>query len=170
MDGFDPAWRAGSILYATDDELHRIQPDGTGHESITTGFADSSPSGGPGVTAFVRTQGGDDDIWLIVDGETINVTATDQTPENLRLDLYYVCGGQSMPIAVALTPEVTGATTASFETNYDPSLSCAGGTIKASLTDGFLRTTTTGHGRARRHRIRSRLWPPPTARRSARRI
>ena len=150
VEGFDPAWRSGSILYATDDELHRIQPDGTGDEIITTGFADSSPSGGPGVTAFVRTQGGDDDVWLIVDGETINVTASDATPENLRLDLYYVCGGQSMPIAVALTPEVTGATTASFQTNYDPSLSCAGGTIKASLTDGFLRTTTHGPGRAGR--------------------
>ncbi|HYI23501.1 MAG TPA: hypothetical protein VEX62_12810, partial [Candidatus Limnocylindrales bacterium] len=144
VDGFDPAWRSGSLLYGIDGEIHRIQPDGTGDETITSGSDfDYDPSGAPGVTAFVRTSdGGDDDVWLLVDGETVTVTATDQTPENLRLDLYYVCGGQSMPIAVALTPDVTGATTASFQTNYDPSLSCAGGTIEAALTDGFLRTTT----------------------------
>ena len=47
-----------------------------------------------------------------------------------------------MPIAVALAPDTFGANTANFETNYDPSLSCAGGTITAALTDGFLRTTT----------------------------
>jgi CSLREA domain-containing protein len=142
VNGSDPAWRGGSILYSTDGEIHSILPDGSGDETITSSFPDSSPAGAPGVTAFVRTQGGDDDIWLIVDGDTVNVTATDQTPENLRLDLFYVCGGQSMPIAVALTPDTTGVTTANFQTNYDPSLSCAGGTIEAALTDGFLRTTT----------------------------
>jgi CSLREA domain-containing protein len=147
VDGFDPAWRAGSILYATDDELHQIQPDGTGDETITTGFADSSPSGGAGATAFVRTQG-DDDIWLIVDGDTVNVTGTDldSPPQNLRLDLFYVCGGQSMPIAVGLRDEQAAGTTANFQVNFDPSLSCGGGTIKASLTDGFLRTNSAGPG------------------------
>ena len=140
--GYDPAWQSGSILYGTDDELHRIQPDGTGDQVITTGFIDSSPSGAPGVTAFGRTQGGDTDIWLITDGDTINVSASDQTPANLRLDLFYVCGGQSMPIAVGLRDEDAAGTTANFEVNFDPSLSCAGGTIEAALTDGFLRTTT----------------------------
>ena len=109
MAGSDPAWRAGSILYATGGEIHRIQPDGSGDETITSDFVDSSPAGAPGVTAFVRTaDGGDDDIWLIVDGQTVAVSASDQNPENLRLDLYYVCGGQSMPIAVGLARRSDG--------------------------------------------------------------
>ena len=105
VEGCDPAWRSGSILYATDDELHRILPDGTGDETITTGFADSSPSGAPGVTAFVRTAGRRRRHLAPrrrLDGQRHGQRRRRRT--NLRLDLYYVCGGQSMPIAVGLTP------------------------------------------------------------------
>jgi len=142
VEGSDPAWRGGSILYETADEIHSILPDGNGDTTITSGFTDAQPAGGPGVTAFARTQGSDTDVWLLLDGSTVNVTATDANPGNLRLDVYYVCGGQAMPIAVGIQPFQTAGTTANFQTNYDPSLSCSGGTIEVALTDGFLRTTT----------------------------
>ena len=167
VEGSDPSWQADSLLYATADELHRIKPDGTGDETITTGFTDAEPAGGANVVAFVRTQGGDDDVWILREGQTVEVTATDQVPENLRLDLYYVCGGQAMPIAVGITPAETSGTTATFTSNYDPSLQPRGWTITAALTDGFLRQRPRRARDSRSLRSPSRRWRPRTDLRSA---
>jgi hypothetical protein len=66
----------------------------------------------------------------------------------MRLDLFLDCGAgkPKLPIAVGLKPASTGTTTATFSYNYDPSLACPNGTLKAIGNDGFTSTgfTTTG--------------------------
>jgi CSLREA domain-containing protein len=144
-DGDDPFWGPAGILYAVDGQIHSIAPDGSADQVLTDGEAfDGEPAAGLGVIGFTRQPGeSPGDIFLIRTGSaTVTVTASDETPDQLRLDLYYACGGQVLPIAVGITPDQTAGTTASFQINFDPSLSCAGGEILAALTDGFLRTIT----------------------------
>ncbi len=142
-DGDEPAWGPGGILFVAGNAIRIVQPDGTGNEAVTPGDEfDGSPTSGPGVIGFVRDVEGDLEVFLISDSQTVSVLAGDDVPEDLRLDLYYACGGQIMPIAVGLLPSSTGAATASFQYNFDPSLSCSGGEILAALSDGFSRSVT----------------------------
>ncbi|HET8786066.1 MAG TPA: NosD domain-containing protein, partial [Candidatus Limnocylindrales bacterium] len=142
-DGDDPYWAADGVLYTIGGDVHRIQPDASGDEAVTDDTAgDEQPAAGAGVVAFVRAPGSDAEVFVLRSGGSVNVTASDEIPGDLRLDLYYACGGEILPIAVGITPDQTGATTASFVVNFDASLSCAGGEILAALTDGFLRTVT----------------------------
>jgi hypothetical protein len=142
--GDDPFWGAAGILYAVDGHIHSIAADGTDDQVVTDDDTfDSQPAAGLGVVGFARDGDGESEIYLIRSGAaTVTVTGSDETPENLRLDLYYACGGQVLPIAVGITPAQTAGTTASFQVNFDPSLSCAGGEILTALSDGFLRTVT----------------------------
>ncbi|MEO8510688.1 MAG: CSLREA domain-containing protein [Chloroflexota bacterium] len=141
-DGDDPFWSSDGVLYTAAGHVNRVQPNGSGDEVITTDEVDDEhPAAGLGVIGFVRSVE-DADVYLIRAGGTVNVTASDEIPADLRLDIYYSCGGEILPIAVGITPDQTSATTASFKVNFDPSLSCADGEILAALTDGFLRSTT----------------------------
>jgi CSLREA domain-containing protein len=82
--------------------------------------------------------------------EPVTVTATDDHPADLRVDLFLDCGAgkPKLPVAVALKPDSVAGTTASFSYNYDPSLACPNGTLKAVGTDGFSSTGFTTAGSA----------------------
>lgn len=93
--------------------------------------------------------------------ETVNVNATDDHPADMRLDLFLDCGAgkPKLPVAVALKPDSVGTTSASFSYNYDPSLACPNGTLKAIGNDGFTSTGFVAQGstpsiQARTHRVR----------------
>jgi CSLREA domain-containing protein len=142
-EGDDPFWSLDGILYSVAGGVRRIQPDGSGDEAITEeGTGDQQPTAGLGVIGFVHAADSDEEIFLIRAGGQVTVSATDEAPADLRLDLYYACGGEILPIAVGITPDQTGTTTATFKVNFDASLSCAGGEILAALTDGFQRAVT----------------------------
>ncbi len=142
-EGDEPFWGDDGILSTLNGGIRRTQPDGTGDEQITDGFDHVSPTSGGGIIGFSAVgDSSDADIYLISGVNTIIVSATDDIPEDLRLDLYYSCGGQVMPIAVGLLPSQSSGQTASFQYNFDASLSCSGGEILAALSDGFSRTTT----------------------------
>jgi hypothetical protein len=74
----------------------------------------------------------------------ITVTATVSTPgdpNNLRVDIFYDCGGALFPIDVAILPNVISTTEARFVANFDAAfrLSCgeAPGKFTVVATDGF---------------------------------
>ena len=78
------------------------------------------------------------------DQQTVTTTAGDDQPSDLRLDLIYSCpAGDNYPVAVGERPESVTATTASFVTNFDASLACAGGTLSAVVNDGFSQAAPT---------------------------
>jgi len=143
-DGDQPFWGADGILYRLNG-IRQIQPDGSDDEAITDGSEDFSPTSGGGVIGYSGSgegDSGDFEIYLISGVNSILVSATDDIPADLRLDLYYSCGGEVMPIAVGLLPNQSNDQTASFQYNFDASLSCSGGEILAALSDGFSRVTT----------------------------
>ena len=82
--------------------------------------------------------------------ETVTVNATDDHPADMRVDLFLDCGAgkPKLPIAVGLKPESAAGTSASFSYNYDPSLACPNGTLKAVGNDGFTSTGFTLAGQA----------------------
>lgn len=80
--------------------------------------------------------------------ETVTVNATDDHPADMRVDLFLDCGAgkPKLPIAVGLKPESAAGTSATFSYNYDPSLACPNGTLKAVGNDGFTSTGFTTAG------------------------
>src|SRR5204863_3739321 len=80
--------------------------------------------------------------------ETVTVDATDDHPADVRVDLFLDCGAgkPKLPIAVGLKPDSAAGTSASFSYNYDPSLACPNGTLKAIGNDGFTSTGFTATG------------------------
>ncbi|MCV0404200.1 MAG: CSLREA domain-containing protein [Chloroflexi bacterium] len=144
-DGQEPAWGSEGVLYALGGRIRSIQPDGSGDAQLTTGPSHFSPASGGGVIGFAGWTNGeveDIEVFLLLGQQTVTVRASDDNPQDLRLDLYYACGGQVMPIAVGLLPDQTSASTANFQFNFDATLSCSGGEILAALSDGFSRSVT----------------------------
>src|SRR5205814_7574883 len=100
-------------------------------DSSATDFAANDTNGSLDVFVHDRAQ----------DQQPVTLTATDDNPGDLRLDLLYTCpDGTSYPVAVAVPPIDVQLTTASFETNVDPSFACTGGTVSAVVNDGFTRS------------------------------
>ncbi len=67
----------------------------------------------------------------------VSVTATDDQPGNLRLDLIYTCGDVRYPVAVGVDPDDVSASSAAWKLNADTTLGCADGTLSAVVNDGF---------------------------------
>ncbi len=164
-----PGDRAASCTRPMTSSI-RFSPTAPATRSSRPGSIDSSPSGAPGVTAFVRTQGGDDDVWLIVDGETINVTASDAdagepAPRPLLRVRRAVDADRRRPHARG---HRRNHRELPDELRPEPELRRR---HDQGIPDRWLPAHEHARGRASRsHRIPSRRWPPPTARRSARRI
>jgi CSLREA domain-containing protein len=137
-----------------------------GSTSITTGvtgnasftFVPSGLSAGAGVTATATDPAGNTSEFsacVTVNSaaqgqEPVSVTVGDDNPSDDRVDLFLDCGAgkPKLPVAVGLKPDSVGPTSASFSYNYDPSLACPGGTLRAVGTDGFTRTGFTQTGSA----------------------
>ena len=131
----------------------------SGEASFDTGSGLTAPtSPGEWVTATATSPSGDtsefsecieiEESSLPEGQEPVEVTATDDNPEDDTLDLYLDCG-PSKPkqvIAVGLIPNNVTATTASWSTNYDSSLAPANCFLKAIVMDGFNRSGFTATG------------------------
>ena len=80
--------------------------------------------------------------------ERFDVGGSDDNAHDDVLDLYLDCGpgNGKFPIALALPPGSATNTTANWTYNYDASLACAGGQLRAIVNDGFQQSgfTTTG--------------------------
>jgi hypothetical protein len=130
--------------------------DGSGNASFT--FVPSGLSPGAGVTATATDPAGNTSEFsacMTVNSaaagqEPVSVTVGDDHPADDRLDLFLDCGAgkPKLPVAVGLKPDSVGSTSASFSYNYDPSLACPGGMLRAIGTDGFTRTGFTQTGSA----------------------
>ena len=78
------------------------------------------------------------------------MTARDDHPGDMRVDLFLDCGvgKPKLTIAVGLKPATVAGTSANFSYNYDPSLACPNGTLQAVGHDGFTSTGFEGAGSA----------------------
>lgn len=74
---------------------------------------------------------------ISVEGRTVTVSATDETPADLRLDLFYECPDVVSPLVNAAKPVVAGPL-AVFTASYDTSLGCSDGRLLFRLHDGYL--------------------------------
>lgn len=81
-------------------------------------------------------------ILLSLAGGNVSVTVEDDNPEDNRLDLLVDCGSLVYVAAVALVPGEVSSQSASWEANYDPSLTCEGATLKAAVSDGYHRVVS----------------------------
>jgi CSLREA domain-containing protein len=74
--------------------------------------------------------------------ERFDVGGSDDNAQSDLLDLYLDCGTGNgrFPIALAQSPQSSTSTTANWTYNYDASLACAGGKLKAIVNDGFLQS------------------------------
>jgi CSLREA domain-containing protein len=135
--------------------------NGSGDASFS--FATTAPALGDVITATatdtVTAETGDfSNCMTVAPGgpppapgqEAVTVAATDDHPQDMRVDLFLDCGPgkPKLPIAVALKPDSAAGTSASFSYNYDPSLACPNGTLKAIGNDGFTSTGFTTLGSA----------------------
>lgn len=76
-----------------------------------------------------------------VGGRSITVSALDEHPEQLRLDLFLSCPAGTSPLVTGSRPTVI-AGVAVFVTDYDTSLGCPSGTLVSRVTDGFSATSS----------------------------
>jgi len=152
----DPSWgNAGLIAYVGEirqllnlnpNGIYTVHPDGTGATQLTTNPSDATPSLSGGTIAFQQADRIGDattlDIWLIgatnFANATTTITQTIDDPATLRADVFYGCpNGTNYPVAVGQPPSSTSGTTATFLTNFNPGLACAGGSVYAKVNDGF---------------------------------
>jgi hypothetical protein len=80
--------------------------------------------------------------------QQFDVGGSDDHAQDDVLDLFLDCGpGKGkFPIALAVPPGSATNTTANWSYNYDPSLACEGGQLKAVVNDGFLQSGFTATG------------------------
>lgn len=98
--------------------------------------------GAPGAAGSVLLYRRDRDappqfLGVSAQGNSVSVSATDDRPEDLRLDLFLACPEGTSPLVNALKPVVAGRT-AAFVTRYDTSLGCPDGTLVYRVSDGYL--------------------------------
>lgn len=125
----DPLASGGAVTYS--DVVAHIAPDTTpGDYTCTVSF---TVNGNPD-RALTKTF----NVHVAPTSSDVTVTATSPTPDNLRVDVVYVCGLVQYPVAVGLTPAQVNGQVASFSTHFDSTLACgdAGGQLVAYATDG----------------------------------
>jgi CSLREA domain-containing protein len=82
--------------------------------------------------------------------QEFDVGGSDDNAQDDVLDLFLDCGpGKGkFPVVLALPPATATNTTASWSYNYDPSLACEGGQLRAVINDGFRQSGFTSTGTA----------------------
>jgi hypothetical protein len=113
---------------ATRVELWRGKPGATGSALLYSRPRDNAPT-------FVAAQ---------AQGHSVSVSATDERPADLRLDLFVSCpDGNTSPLATGVKPTNIADKVAVFAQDYDTSLACPSGQLLYRVSDGFLATTQT---------------------------
>lgn len=101
-------------------ELWRGAPGATGSTRLYEATRNAAPS-------FLSVD---------VNGRTVTISATDERPEDLRLDVFAECPHTTSPLRTAIRPTVVG-TAAVFVTEADTSAACPDATLLFRITDGF---------------------------------
>lgn len=80
--------------------------------------------------------------FLSVDaaGANLTVSATDERPQDLRMDVFVECPNSTAPLSTANRPRVVG-NAAVFVTTADTSIACPGGVLRVRVSDGFSTAT-----------------------------
>jgi Tol biopolymer transport system component len=140
-DGAFPSFGTnGRIAFVrhSDQNIWSTQPDGTDTKQLTTGGDDTLPSAAGSALAFDRifTPPGQADIMLtgLSGGQAVTFTAQSNVP--LKAELDYECNGTAYPVRVGLVPDEVNGAVQTFNTNFDGSISCGGGVLRALVTDG----------------------------------
>jgi hypothetical protein len=111
---------------ATNVELWRGAPGAAGSTLLYSRPRDNAPQ-------FIAAQ---------AQGQSISVSANDERPNDLRLDLFVSCpGGSTSPLATGVKPTTVADKVAVFSQPYDASLACTNGQLSYRVSDGFLATT-----------------------------
>ena len=164
MDAFHPSFGPdGRIAYELGGDIDAapVAPDGSADlagevqlvqagESTPPDFTESPSYTGSNL-AFVGGDAGNlEDIWVesvSPTGVTITSTVAAGADANeLRLDLYYHCGGLNYPVSLGLRPDQVDGATATFHPIFDSSFACSGGTLQLFENDGFSRFDITSAG------------------------
>jgi parallel beta-helix repeat protein len=147
--GNQPSWGAnGTVAFSRSGDIYTVNGDGSSVTPVATNG--SWPSLG-GTLGFVRNlplsiEGTQDDVFVLLGGTNVTVQATDDRPQDDRLDLILTCPGRLNYLAAVAVPSTVSGTTATFTTGVDPGLECAGGTLKAFVSDGYWRAAPTNAG------------------------
>jgi hypothetical protein len=150
-DGAAEGTGGPSITTVRDPGIYTVNSDGTGETQMVAQTAQGQEGASAlagDLLAWERYLFASEQNDIFLSGQDPNeVTVTGAVgspadePEDLRLDVFYDCGGILFPIAVGILPSETTATTASFSYNFDSSLTpCASGTLIPVLSDGLERT------------------------------
>jgi hypothetical protein len=111
---------------ATKVEFWRGTPGAAGSVLLYSRPRDNAPT-------FVAAQ---------AQGHSVSVSATDERPADLRLDLFLSCpDGSTSPMATGVRPTNVADKVAVFVQDYDASLGCPSGQLLYRVSDGFLATT-----------------------------
>jgi hypothetical protein len=137
--GLSPSFGTnGRIAFVSaDSNIWTIKPDGTEANEITTGGQDTFPSAAGDSFAFDRVFSSQDDIMLTSPTGKQSVTFTASSTAPLKGEVDYECNGVAYPVAVGLTSTEREGVFQTFNTNFDGSLACAGGVLRALVTDGI---------------------------------
>ena len=156
-EGYSPSYGTdGRITFGRDNDIWAWTPPtlGEGPGTEEKAFDNGSTPALAGETfAFARQRPlqldeefAPNDIWIGTPGRGIgidvDVTDPDTPAGDLRLDLLVDCGDLVYVGAVALVPDEVDGSSASWQANYDPSLTCANPTLQVAVSDGYNRVFT----------------------------
>ena len=138
-DGRIAFGRGGAIWVWTPPEI-----EGPGTEEKVFDIGDNPALAGD-TYAFERgigtTEFPPDDIFIGSPGSGIDIAVEvmDDNAADNRLDLLVDCPGLTYVGAVALLPTDVSGASASWATNFDPSLTCENPTLRVAISDGYNR-------------------------------
>src|SRR5207249_4364023 len=133
-----PGFGEGRAFLGSDN----VTTNGAGTVEFTESFSGSVPSGGC-VSATATDEGGSTSEFsncLQPGGAKATAIVADDHPAQNTGDFFVHCGTVHFPVAVAITPNSTTSSQASFSYSFDPSPLCDGGHIEFFGTDGFQTT------------------------------
>lgn len=136
----DPAW-AGDLVIAT-GSAGLVAYDAATFavpSAVTTAPGDTRATAAGSQVLFTRPSGASTDIWqLRLDRRTLVIPVTDETPQNVRLDIYADCGaGVISPLVTATRPSASTASTSTTEVTFSTERTCAAPVIQIDATDGY---------------------------------
>lgn len=136
--GTMPAARGTQLVFVRGGQLWSRSPGDSSEHPLTTGTDDAWPAitSSLDVVAFDRGRSGQRDVVMVDASESkYVVTATDDNPEDLRLDVF-LGDDDLVPVEVGLRPVAVSGSEATFELRLHNDTG-AGGTLSGRITDGW---------------------------------
>lgn len=136
----EPAWGGASLAFTRDAGAWLLE-GGTEFRLTSGGDSWPAPSADASRLAVERTVSGTRDVVLLDLGRgRRTVVASDDQPQDLRLDVLQRCGDLLVPLRLGIEPTETTATTATF--TYDPPVGACTGPFVLQVSDGVHRVVT----------------------------